>query len=139
MRCFLAVTLGSLLTMGCGNDDNGTGGTGGTGGTAGTGGAGGVGGGGTPLVVEVVWAPQGECEPGTRSDYGVDVTVVSGTEPFTIEGSVTGCEPGLTMETNTISCPNAAAYGGMVTVTDGADAMTTVSFTIDVCESGSAP
>ena len=127
MRCFLAMTLGSLLTMGCGNDDNGSGGTGGTGG------------GGDALVVEVEWAPEGTCAPGTASDYAVDVTVVSGMEPFTIMGSVENCEGSLTMETNTINCPNLAAYPATVTVTDGADAMTTVEFAIDVCESGSAP
>ena len=132
MRILLALTLGSLLMMGCGDDDNGGGGSGGDAGTGGTGGGG--------LSVQVSWEALQQCAMGIRSDYEVTVVVEGDVPPVTVEGSVTPlCTGPIDMlGVNTISCPNTGLYNGTVTVTDAAGS-DEVQFTISPCMNGSAP
>ena len=133
MRFFLALTLSSLLMMGCGDDDNGGGGSGGDTGT------GGMGGGGTGLSVAVSWEALLPCAMFTPSDYEVTVVVEGEVPPVTVEGSVTLCEGPIDMlGVNTIGCPNSGSYSGTVTVTDAAGS-DGVQFTINPCVDGSAP
>jgi hypothetical protein len=140
MRILLALSLSSLLMMGCGDDDNGGGGSGGDAGTGATGATGGMGAtGGGGLSVEVSWQPLLPCANFTPSDYEVTVAVQGEVAPVTVEGSVTDCTGPVDMlGVNTIECPNTGSYIGTVTVTDavGSDE---VQFTINVCMDGSAP
>ena len=133
MQIFLALTLSSLLMMGCG-DDNGGGGSGGDAGT------GGMGGGSTGLSVEVSWEALLPCAMNIPSNYEVTVVVEGEVPPVTVDGSVTPlCTGPINMlGVNTISCPNSGLYNGTVTVTDAAGS-DGVQFTISPCVNGSAP
>ena len=133
MRIFVALALGSLLVVGCGDDGGGTGGTGNTPGT------GGMGGGGSGLAVQVSWEPVLPCAQFTASDWVITVEVTGQVEPVTVEGSVLTCTGPIDMiGDNTINCPNNAPYPGTVSVED-AGGTDEVSFTIGNCMSGSAP
>ena len=138
MRVFLAVTLGGLLMVGCGDD--GGGGDAGSGGMGATGGTGGMGGGSAGLSVEVSWEPVLPCAPETASDYEITVVVENEVDPVTVMGNVVPLCTGAidTVGVNTIECPNTGRYTGTVTVMDavGSDQ---VQFMIDPCMSGSAP
>jgi len=156
MRLITAMVLGSALAVfGC-DSDGGSGGAAGSGGTAGSGGAGGSGGasgaggsggaggmntGEAPVITMVAWAPVDACTPATRSSYTVTVTATdadSGAAELIYDGSVTGCNGQIDDVTSTISCPNAASYGGMVVVEDGdGHVSNTVNFTIAVCATDS--
>ena len=136
MRIFVALALGSLLMMGCGDDSSGTGGTGATGGTPGTGG---MGGGGSDLSVQVSWEPVPPCAQAVRSDWEITVEVTGEVGTVTVAGDVTLCVGPIDMlGVNTIDCPNNAPYPGTVSVSDdvGTDE---VDFMIGDCMSGSAP
>ena len=132
MRIFVALALGSLLMVGCGDDNGGTGGTAATGGTAGTGG-------GSDLSVQVSWEPVTPCVQFTPSDWEVTVEVTGEVGPVTVDGNVTTCTPRIDkLGVNTINCFNNAPYPGTVSVSDdvGTDE---VNFMIGNCMSGSAP
>jgi len=153
MRFVIALVLGGALALsGCGSDDDsegsaGSGGTAGTGGTAGSsgaggdGGAGGMNGGEAPVITMVAWAPDGACTPGTSSDFTVTVTATdadSDAMDLIYDGSVTGCPGDIDAATSTVTCPNAAPYGGTVVVSDGdGNDSEPVNFTIDICETSS--
>jgi len=136
---------GALALAGCGDSDSesgGSGGNAGSGGSAGTGGdagSGGMTGGGTPVITMVAWAPDGSCSPGTTGDYTVTVTAMDpDDDPLSYSGSVLGCNGSVDMATSTISCPNAAPYGGTVVVEDdNGNVSVPVDFTVGICESGS--
>ncbi len=129
------------------NGTAGSGGTAGTGGTAGSsgaggdGGAGGMNGGEAPVITMVAWAPDGACTPGTSSDFTVTVTATdadSDAMDLIYDGSVTGCPGDIDAATSTVTCPNAAPYGGTVVVSDGdGNDSEPVNFTIDICETSS--
>ena len=153
MRFVIVLVLGGALALsGCGSDDDsegsaGSGGTAGTGGTAGSsgaggnGGAGGMNGGEAPVITMVAWAPDGACTPGTSSDFTVTVTATdadSDAMDLIYDGSVTGCAGDIDDATSTVTCPNAAPYGGTVVVSDGDGTDSDpVNFTIGVCETSS--
>ena len=137
MRIFVALALGSLLMMGCGDDNGGTGGTGATGGTPGTGG---MGGGGSDLSVQVSWAPVPPCAQAVRSDWEITVAVTGEVEPVNVAGSVVACIGDIDMVgVNTIDCPNNLPYNGTVSVSDAGGGTDEVNFVIRDCMSGSAP
>ena len=132
MRIFVALALGSLLMVGCGDDNGGTGGGGNTAGT------GGMGGGGSGLSVRVSWEPGSGCAQNVPSAWEITVAVTGEVGTPMVAGSVNNCNGDINMVgVNMISCPNFAPYNGTVTVTDtvGTDE---VDFTIDNCMSGSA-
>jgi hypothetical protein len=152
MRFGIALMLvGALAFSGCDSDEGsngtagsgGTAGAGGTAGSSGAGGAGGMNGGEAPVITMVAWAPDGACTPGTASDFTVTVTATDADSvPMDLiyDGSVTGCPGDIDGATSTINCPNAFPYAGNVVVSDvdGNDSAP-VNFTIDVCETSSAP
>jgi len=122
MRIFVALALGSLLMVGCGDDNGGTGG-----------------GGGSDLSVQVSWEPVMPCVQFTPSDWEVTVEVTDEVGTVTVDGDVTTCTPRIDkLGVNTINCFNNAPYPGTVTVRDdvGTDQ---VDFMIGNCMSGSAP
>jgi hypothetical protein len=118
MRFVIALVLGGALALsGCGNDGDSN----------------------APVITMVEWSTPSGCVQGTASDYTVVVTATDAdSDPMDLvyDGSVTGCTGDLDGVTSTITCPNAALYGGNVVVSDG-DGNDSVEFTIDVCETSS--
>jgi hypothetical protein len=95
-----------------------------------------------PEITEVAWAPVGDCTAGTESDMEVTVTVTDADTDagdLSFSGSATGCTGTFDAATSTITCPQAAPYASTVTVEDPEGNMDTMTFTIGVCEDGSAP
>ena len=148
MRYFVTVILGAaLIASGCGDGDSngGSGGSagmaGGGGGPGGSAGSGGLGGVEAPVITMVAWAPDGSCSRGTPGDYTVTITATDAdSDPSSLQydGSVLGCSGQLDAETSTVSCPNAAPYGGMAVVEDdGGNVSVPVEFTLDVCATDS--
>lgn len=128
MRFVIALVLGGALALsGCGSDDASEG-------SAGSGGE-------APVITMVAWAPDGACTPGTSSDFTVTVTATdadSDAMDLIYDGSVTGCPGDIDDATSTVTCPNAAPYGGTVVVSDGdGNDSDPVNFTIRVCETSS--
>lgn len=93
------------------------------------------------MITMVAWAPDGACTPGTSSDFTVTVTATdadSDAMDLIYDGSVTGCPGDIDDATSTVTCPNAAPYGGTVVVSDGdGNDSDPVNFTIGVCETSS--
>lgn len=97
-----------------------------------------------PNIVSVSWMPVGACTAGRRSHY--TVTIHATGDNLTYSGTVQGCQDvgqttgtaTLTGATTTISCPNLAGYPGTAQVTNSAGT-DSQSFTITVCQAGSAP
>ncbi|MDH4281837.1 MAG: hypothetical protein OEV36_04230 [Myxococcales bacterium] len=117
------ICCGALALTGCGSD-------------GGSNGSGGSGGGGTPPTITMVaWEAAAGCAMGVRSDVVVTVTA-AGTGALTISGSVAGCTGPIDAAVSTVSCPNVATYPGTVMVSDGTES-TTVTFDVQVCDSGS--
>jgi hypothetical protein len=123
------VLTGALAVVGCGSDSG-----------SGVGGSNG-GNGAAPEVTDVAWTAAADCTRGTTSDVVITVTA---SDPDTNEtdliysGSVTGCAGAINAAISTVSCPNAATYGGTVMVSDpGQNDSIPVSFDVPVCASGS--
>ena len=141
MRFAMALVLGGALALsGC--DSDGGSGSAGSGGTAGAGGEGGAGGAQAPRITMVAWATDTPCpnpDPNTdATDYTVTVTAEDDTPgELTYAGSVTGCTGAINAAVSTINCPNAAPYGGGVTVTDPQGNDDAVTFNIGVCSDDS--
>ena len=135
MRFIVTLILGAALAWsGCGDSE--------TSGTGGSAGSGGMNGGEAPVITMVAWAPDGACAPGTPGDYTVTISatdVDSDPSEFLYDGSVLGCTGQLDAATSTVSCPNAAPYGGTAVVEDGdGNVSVPLEFTIAVCATDSA-
>lgn len=132
------------MVVGCGDDSGGggdggsagAGGTAGTGGDAGMGGDGGMGGSGPELAVTVEWFATETCQMSVPSVYDVGVIVTNAVGTVAISGNVAACTPNIDAESNELTCPNNAPYGGQVVVQDD-NGTASVDFTINVCEDGS--
>lgn len=96
-------------------------------------------GGEAPVITAITWAPDGPCSLGTFGSYTVTITAMDPEgDPLTYDGSVLGCTGALEAETSTVSCPNAAPYGGVAVVEDNrGNVSVPVEFIVDVCETGS--
>lgn len=94
-----------------------------------------------PAIVSISWASAPGCQPGTRSDVTITVTV---SDPDTesaaliFAGDVTGCNGPITSSITDISCPQSGIYMGTVTVADPEGNSDTQSFNFGSCESGSS-
>lgn len=96
----------------------------------------------SPVISQVSWTTPAACEMFTASGYTftIDVTdadTVAG--DLTYSGSVAGCTGVINANPATITCPNAAPYGGGVTVTDPEGHSDAQTFSIMPCIDGSAP
>jgi len=102
-----------------------------------------MGGGAAPVITMVEWSTGGDCAQFTASDYTVIVTATdadSAQMDLVYAGSVENCSGAIDAATSVIRCPNAAPYPGNVVVSDGdGNDSAPVNFTIDVCETRSAP
>ncbi len=142
MRFVIALVLGGALALsGCGSDDASEGSAGSAAGGRRTAARARAEGGEAPVITMVAWAPDGACTPGTSSDFTVTVTATdadSDAMDLIYDGSVTGCPGDIDDATSTVTCPNAAPYGGTVVVSDGdGNDSDPVNFTIRVCETSS--
>ena len=148
MQFIVTLMLGAALVAGgCGDSDSngGNGGSagmaGGGGGPGGSAGGGGMGGDEAPVITMIAWAPDGACALGTPGDYTVTITATDAdSDPSSLEydGSVLGCTGQIDAATSTVSCPNAAPYGGTAVVEDGdGNVSVPVEFTIEVCATDS--
>jgi hypothetical protein len=134
MRTWLTnMIVASLLALAsaCGDDGNG-GIDGGVGGPD-------AGGGGIPQITRITWAPAAGCSTGVASNYTITITAVdsnTSTDQLTYQGMVLSCTPAITMATQTVNCPNLAAYTASVTVSDPEGNMSSKNFMISPCSGG---
>lgn len=126
----LGILLLGWLGFGCGGDDDGGGAPDAP-----------AGGGDPPVISRISWTPAAGCTAGTASDFTVMVEVLDPDTPpsmLTFSGQVASCTGAIDAATVTINCPNAAPYGGSVTVSDADGNSDTASgWTVRPCEAGS--
>lgn len=136
------VMLGSLLvgvalfSFACGGDDDG--GDGGDQAQIDGGGATGE----APDISQVAWVYDTPCTLNQPSDVVVTVTVTdadTAAGDLTFSGSVAGCNPAVSSNPATLTCPNAAPYDGTITVTDPESNSDSQAITINPCADGQAP
>ncbi|MEC7525635.1 MAG: hypothetical protein VYE22_37480 [Myxococcota bacterium] len=92
-----------------------------------------------PVIDRVEWMPMGSCSTGVPSGFRITVSVTDPDTPagmLTFTGSATGCTGSIDAATSTLTCPNAAPYPSMVTVTDPEGGRDQASFTFGPCETG---
>ena len=144
MRIFVALMLGGLLAMGCGDSDSGDGGDSGTGGmnTGGSGGDSGTGGGSgePPEIISVTSTPNEGCEQGTPGDYTITIVAEDAeTDPADLLYSglaPAGCNPvGAEGPVLTWDCFNNVSYPNAIVEVEDEDGNTDdLSFTVVICE-----
>jgi hypothetical protein len=126
------VLFGSFLALGaCGDDDGGDA----PGIDAGMSGM-------PPVISQVAWTTPAGCTAGTASVFTVVTTVTdadTAAAMLTFSGTVAGCTGTINAASADINCPNAAPYGGNVTVTDPEGNSDTQAISIGVCTDGMAP
>lgn len=96
-----------------------------------------------PQIMQVMWGPTPTpaCMTGIPHQYTITITATDAETPGTLtySGSVAGCTGVINSASAMVNCPNAAPYSGSVTVADPGGLTDTQTFTINICQSGSAP
>jgi hypothetical protein len=96
----------------------------------------------SPVIAEVEWMTTPDCEMAVRTDYTITIDASDAdtdTAELTYSGMVLGCTGNIESNPATVSCPNAAPYGGSVTVRDPEGHTDVQTFQIAICTNGSAP
>ena len=95
-----------------------------------------------PVISSVSWTQDPGCSPNNSSAVTIVTTATDPDTPganLTYTGQVSSCSPGINSASAVVTCPQAGAYNGNVTVKDPEGNSHSMSFSFGPCQDGQKP